>query len=204
MGGLFGVAGKKNCAYDLFFGVDYHSHLGTVKGGMAVLGDIGFTRVIHNIQNSPFRTKFENDVAEMTGNSGVGCISDTDSQPLVVKSHLGDYAIACVGKINNIDEILALAFQKGGRHFLEGSRGQVNSTELVATIIDGCGSFVEGIRRVFELIDGSMSMLILTKDGVIAARDKLGRTPLVLGGKKDAVCVSSESFAFLNLGYSQL
>lgn len=204
MGGLFGVAGKKNCAYDLFFGVDYHSHLGTVKGGMAVLGDIGFTRVIHNIQNSPFRTKFENDVAEMTGNSGVGCISDTDSQPLVVKSHLGDYAITCVGKINNIDEILALAFQKGGRHFLEGSRGQVNSTELVATIIDGCGSFVEGIRRVFELIDGSMSMLILTKDGVIAARDKLGRTPLVLGGKKDAVCVSSESFAFLNLGYSQL
>ena len=204
MGGLFGVTGKQNCAYDLFFGVDYHSHLGTVKGGMAVLGDVGFTRVIHNIQNSPFRTKFENDVAEMTGNSGIGCISDTDSQPLVVKSHLGDYAIACVGKINNVEQLLSLAFKKGGRHFLEGSRGQVNSTELVATIIDGSASFVEGIHRVFELIDGSMSMLILTRDGVIAARDKLGRTPLVLGGREDAVCVSSESFAFLNLGYRQL
>lgn len=202
MGGLFGVVGKKNCSYDLFFGVDYHSHLGTVKGGMAVLGDMGFTRVIHNIQNSPFRTKFESEVADMEGRSGIGCISDTDSQPLVVKSHLGDYAIACVGKINNIDKLLSRAFTNGGRHFLEGSRGQVNSTELVATIIDGCASFTEGIHRVSELIDGSMSLLILTKDGIIAARDRLGRTPLILGKKEDAMCVSSESFAFLNLGYS--
>ena len=189
---------------DLFFGVDYHSHLGTIKGGMAVLGENGFTRVIHNIQNSPFRTKFEDDLGDMTGTSGIGCISDTDSQPLVIKSHLGNYAIACVGKINNIDALTQAAFQQGGVHLLEGSKGQVNSTELVATIIDQCDSFVEGIHRVHELIDGSMTMIILDQNGIIAARDKLGRTPLVLGEKDGALCVSSESFAYLNLGYHNL
>jgi len=205
MGGLFGVVSKQSCTLDLFFGVDYHSHLGTIKGGLAVLGNDGrFSRVIHNIQNSPFRTKFEKDLEEMPGNSGIGCISDTDSQPLVIKSHLGDYSITCVGKINNIDALVNAAFKQGGIHLLEGSRGQVNSTELVATIIDQSASFTEGVRRVHELVDGSMTLMLLTKDGIIAARDKLGRTPLILGQKEGAVCAASESFAFLNLGYHPL
>ena len=201
MGGLFGVTSKENCVLDLFFGVDYHSHLGTIKGGMAVLGDEGFSRVIHNIQNSPFRTKFENDLEEMPGNSGIGCISDTDSQPLVIKSHLGDYSITCVGKVNNIEELSKAAFTHGGVHLLEGSRGQINSTELISTIIDDCDTFVDGIKQVHELVDGSMTLLLLTEKGIIAARDKLGRTPLILGQKDNAVCIASESFAFLNLGY---
>lgn len=201
MGGLFGVTAKKNCVLDLFFGVDYHSHLGTLKGGMATIGAQGFNRVIHNIQNSPFRTKFENDLNEMEGNSGIGCISDTDSQPLVVRSHLGDYAICCVGKINNLDELVAKSLTHGGVHLLEGSRGQVNSTELVAMLIDQCSSFVEGIRRVHELVDGSMTLLILTGDEIIAARDKLGRTPLIVGRQNGALCVASESFSYLTLGY---
>lgn len=201
MGGLFGVTAKDNCVLDLFFGVDYHSHLGTVKGGMATLGEQGFTRVIHNIQNSPFRTKFEDDLDDMAGNSGVGCISDTDSQPLLVKSHLGNYAICCVGKINNADELVEQSFNRHGVHLLEGSRGQVNYTELVAMLIDQCDSFVEGIRRVHELVDGSMTLLILTRDGVIAARDKLGRTPLIIAQKDGAVCAASESFSYLTLGY---
>ena len=201
MGGLFGVSSKEDCVLDLFFGVDYHSHLGTVKGGMSTIGEQGFTRVIHNIHNSPFRTKFEDDLHDMTGNSGIGCISDTDSQPLVVKSHLGDYSICCVGKINNVDELIAQAFNRSGVHLLEGSRGQVNKTELVALLIDQCDSFVEGIKRVHKLIKGSISLLLLTRDGVIAARDILGRTPLIIGRKDNAFCVASESFSFLTLGY---
>lgn len=201
MGGLFGVTAKKNCVLDLFFGVDYHSHLGTLKGGMATIGEQGFNRVIHNIQNSPFRTKFENDLHEMEGNSGIGCISDTDSQPLVVKSHLGDYAICCVGKINNIDELVKNSFNRCGVHLLEGSRGQVNSTELVAMLIDQCDSFVEGIKRVHELVEGSMTLLILTEGEILAARDRLGRTPLIIGKHEDSMCAASESFAYLTLGY---
>lgn len=201
MGGLFGVTAKENRVLDLFFGVDYHSHLGTIKGGMATFGEHGINRVIHNIQNSPFRTKFENDLDELEGNSGIGCISDTDSQPLAVKSHLGDYAICCVGKINNINELVEKSFNRCGVHLLEGSRGLVNSTELVAMIIDQCESFVEGIRRVHELVDGSMTLLVLTRDGIIAARDKLGRTPLIIGEKEGAFCAASESFSYLTLGY---
>lgn len=201
MGGIFGVSAKENCVTDLFFGVDYHSHLGTSKGGMATIGKQGFTRVIHNIQNSPFRTKFEDDLDDLAGNSGIGCISDGDSQPLVVKSHLGDYAVCCVGTINNKEDLLNQSFNRGGVHLLEGSRGKINSTELVATIIDQCDSFVEGIKRVHELVEGSMTLLILTKEGVIAARDRLGRTPLVIGQKGGAFCTASESFSYLTLGY---
>ena len=204
MGGLFGVTAKHECSFDLFFGVDYHSHLGTVKGGMAVLGEDGFTRVIHNIQNAPFRTKFEDDLNDMHGNSGIGCISDTDSQPLVIKSHLGSYTIACVGKINNASKLLDDVLKKGGVHLLEGSRDRINDTELVSIIIDSSDSFVEGIKRVLELVDGSMTLLLLTKDGLIAARDRLGRTPIIIGQKEDAMCASSESFAFLNLDYHQV
>jgi amidophosphoribosyltransferase len=185
----------------LFFGIDYHSHLGTVKGGMATVGERGFTRVIHNIQNSPFRTKFENDLDEMAGNSGIGCISDTDSQPLVVKSHLGDYALCCVGRINNRDELIRQSFNRSGVHLLEGSRGHVNSTELVSLLIDQCDSFAEGVKRVHELVDGSLTLLILTRDGIIAARDKMGRTPLNVAQKDGAVCVASESFSYITLGY---
>lgn len=201
MGGIFGVSAKENCVTDLFFGVDYHSHLGTSKGGMATLGKSGFNRVIHNIQNSPFRTKFEDDLDDLAGDSGIGCISDGDSQPLVVKSHLGDYAVCCVGRINNKEELIKQSFNRHGVHLLEGSRGNINSTELVATIIDQCDSFVEGIKRVHELVDGSMTLLILTDNGIIASRDKLGRTPLIIGQKEGAVCAASESFSYLTLGY---
>lgn len=201
MGGLFGVMAKENCVLDLFFGVDYHSHLGTVKGGIATIGEQGFNRVIHGIQNSPFRTKFEDDLDGMEGNSGIGCISDGDSQPLVVRSHLGDYAISCVGRINNTVDLMKKAFNGKGVHLLEGSRGQVNATELVSTLIDQCDSFVEGIQRVHEMVEGSMTLLILTRDGIIASRDKLGRTPLIIGQKDGAVCASSESFAYFTLGY---
>ena len=204
MGGLFGVTSKESCNLDLFFGVDYHSHLGTVKGGMAVWGKQGIHRVIHNIQNSPFRTKFEDDVGEMEGNCGIGCISDSDSQPLAIKSHLGDYALCCVGQINNAPQIIERSFQTHGLHLLEGSQGQVNHAELVSLIIDQCDSFVEGIRRAQALIDGSLSLLILTKDAIYAARDKHGRTPLILGQKDSAMCVASESFSYLTLGYHQL
>lgn len=201
MGGLYGVSAKENCVLDLFFGVDYHSHLGTVKGGMSTIGEQGFTRVIHNIQNAPFRTKFEDELHDLAGNSGIGCISDTDSQPLVVKSHLGDYSICCVGKVNNVDELIRQSFNHGGVHLLEGSRGQINTTELIALLIDQCSSFVEGIRRVHELVNGSVTLLLLTHAGIIAARDKMGRTPLIIGQKDHAICVASESFSFLTLGY---
>lgn len=204
MGGLFGVTAKENCVLDLFFGVDYHSHLGTVKGGLSTIGKNGINRVIHSIQNSPFRTKFEDDLDDMEGNSGIGCISDTDSQPLVIKSHLGDYSLCCVGKINNVEEIIEKSFNKHGVHLLEGSRGNINSTEVVAMLIDQCDSFVEGIKRVHELVNGSMTLLVLTKDGIIAARDKLGRTPLIIGQRDGAVCAASESFSFINLGYHTL
>ena len=202
MGGLFGVAAKDNCITDLFFGVDYHSHLGTRRGGMAVYNpETGFERAIHNIENSPFRTKFERDVDEMSGPTGIGCISDTDPQPLIVRSHLGNYAITTVGRINNMEELVDQAFHNGSSHFLEMSGGKVNATELAACLINQKDSIVEGIRHAQELIDGSMTLLLLTKDGLYAARDRLGRTPLILGKKDGAMCVSFESFAYLNLGY---
>lgn len=203
MGGMFGVASKSSCALDLFFGIDYHSHLGTRRGGMAVYNkEFGFNRAIHNIENSPFRTKFEKDIDDLTGNIGIGCISDSDPQPLLIQSHLGSYAITTVGKINNKDELIEESFKNGHSHFLEMSGGSVNSAELVASLINSKDSIVEGMRYAGERIDGSMSMLILTKDEIYAARDRLGRTPLVIGKKDGAYCVSFEDFAYVNLGYS--
>ena len=201
MGGFFGVASKSDCVFDLFFGTDYHSHLGTKRGGMAVYGENGFNRVIHNIQNSPFRTKFERDVDEMRGNLGIGCISDTEPQPLIVRSHLGNYAITTVGRINNKEELIKGAFENGTSHFLEMSGGDINATELTACLINRKASIVEGIRYAQEKIDGSMSIMILTSEGLYAARDRMGRTPIHIGKKNGAFCASFESFAYLNLGY---
>ena len=201
LSGFFGVASKKDCVFDLFFGTDYHSHLGTRRGGMAVYGESGFNRAIHNIENSPFRTKFERDFEEMKGNLGIGCISDSEPQPLLVRSHLGNYAITTVGRINNLDELVRQAFGAGTSHFLEMSGGSINATELTAALINRGSSIPEGIRYAQNMIDGSMSILILTSKGIYAARDTMGRTPVVLGKKKDAYCIAFESFSYLNLGY---
>ena len=203
MGGFFGVASKEDCMFDLFFGTDYHSHLGTRRAGMAVYSkEKGYDRAIHNIENSPFRTKFDKDVNEMRGNIGIGCISDFEPQPLMVRSHHGTYAITTVGKINNTDSLIQTLFDKGHSHFLEMSGGDINATELVASIINQKDNLVEGIQYAQEVIEGSMTILIMTPLGIYAARDRLGRTPVVVGKKDDACCVSFESFAFLNLGYS--
>ena len=201
MGGLFGVASKADCVMELFFGIDYHSHLGTRRGGMAVYGEDGFQRAIHNIENSPFRTKFEKDVSEMKGLTGIGCISDSEPQPIMVRSHLGSYAITTVGRINNMDELVEQTFSNGCSHFQEMSAGKVNPTELVSAIINQCDSIPEGIRHAQKLIDGSLTLLLLTKDGIYAARDLKGRTPLILGQKDNAVCAAFESFSFVNMQY---
>ena len=202
MGGIFGVASKTGCVMDLFFGIDYHSHLGTRRGGMAVYDrEKGFDRAIHNIENSPFRTKFEHDVAELTGNLGIGCISDYEPQPLLVRSHLGSFAVTTVGKINNMADLMQNNLNEGHTHFLEMSGGNVNPTEMVVALINQKATMVEGIRYAQDVIDGSMTILIMMKDCLIAARDKVGRTPLIIGRKDDAFCVSFESFAYVNLGY---
>lgn len=201
MGGFFGVASKNDCVLELFYGVDYHSHLGTRRGGMAVYGEDGFDRAIHNIQNSPFRTKFDSDVCEMHGYMGIGCISDFEPQPLLIRSKLGSFAITTVGKINNYDELIQKLYEDSRSHFQEMTNGQVNITELVAALICEKSSIVEGIKYVQDVIDGSMTMLILNKDGIFAARDRYGRTPLVVGAKEGAYCVSFESHAYINLGY---
>lgn len=201
MGGFFGVAAKDDCMFDLFFGTDYHSHLGTRRGGMAVYGEKGFDRAIHNIENAPFRTKFDKDMQEMKGNLGIGCISDYEPQPLIVRSHHGTYAITTVSKINNANEIVEKLFSNGNTHFLEMSGGDVNPTELVASIINQKENLIDGIHYALELIDGSLTLMLLTPKGIYAARDKYGRTPLVIGKKDDAYCLSFESFAYQNLGY---
>ena len=202
MSGFFGVASKQDCVFDLFFGIDYHSHLGTRRGGMAVLGEEGFNRSIHNIENSPFRTKFDKDVQEMSGNLGIGCISDYEPQPLIVRSHHGTYALTTVSKINNMDDLAKELFYTGHSHFLEMSGGDINATELVAALINEKGNLIEGIRYAMSRIDGSLSLLLLNKNGIYAARDNQGRTPVVVGHKEDAFCVSFEDFAFKNLGYN--
>jgi amidophosphoribosyltransferase len=205
MGGFFGVASKQNCTFDLFFGTDYHSHLGTRRAGMAVYDKYkGFDRAIHNIENSPFRTKFDKDVNVMEGNLGIGCISDYDPQPLIVRSHHGTYAIMTIGKINNSDAIIEDMFQHVHAHFLEMSGGDINATELVAAIINQKDNLIEGIQYAQEIIDGSMSIILLTPMGIYAARDKLGRTPISLGEKDDGYCFAFESFSYLNLGYHPL
>ena len=201
MGGFFGVASKHDCVFDLFFGIDYHSHLGTRRGGMAVYGEGGFDRSIHNIENSPFRTKFEADVNKMKGNLGIGCISDYEPQPLIVKSHHGTYAITTVGKINNIDEIEEKLIANGTSHFLEMSGGEINPTELIASIINQKENLVDGIVYAQKLINGSITFLLLNEKGIYVSRDKYGRTPAVIGENEDGYCVSFESFAYLNLGY---
>lgn len=200
MGGFFGVVSKSDCVFDLFYGVDYHSHLGTRRAGMAVWNDGKITKAIHKIENSPFRTKFEKEAIEMKGNMGIGCISDFDSQPLVVRSNHGTYAITCVGKINNARE-LEEKFLNNNAHFLETSTGDINNTELVASIINQKKNLIEGLQYVQEVIDGSMTILLLNEKGIYCSRDKYGRTPIVVGKKDDGTyCVTFESFAFLNLG----
>ncbi|MCR4762999.1 MAG: amidophosphoribosyltransferase [Lachnospiraceae bacterium] len=201
MGGFFAAALKNDCMFDLFFGTDYHSHLGTRRAGMAVFGKEGFDRSIHNIENSPFRTKFESEMKEMHGNLGIGCISDYEPQPLIVRSHHGTYAITTVGKINNTDA-LAAKIVGTGTHFLEMSGGNINATELVAALINQKDHLIEGIRYAQEEIDGSMTILVLTPAGIYAARDRLGRTPVIIGRKGDGYCASFEAFAYQNLGYA--
>lgn len=202
MGGIFGVVSKNDCVIDVFFGTDYHSHLGTSRGGLAFFGEKGFNRAIHNIENSPFRTKFEHEISRMSGCMGIGCISDMEAQPLLVKSRHGSYAITTVGRINNSRQLAEDILSMSGTHFLEMSGGDINPTELVASMINQCDSIPEGIRLVQNSIQGSMTMLIMTSSGIYAARDKMGRTPCVIGLKEDAYCASFESFAYLNLGYS--
>ncbi len=202
MGGFFGVASKEACNLDLFYGTDYHSHLGTRRGGMATYGSDGWKRAIHNIENSPFRTKFEKDVDTMKGNIGIGCISDYDPQPILIQSHLGCFGITTVGKINNADQLIRNLYENGHTHFQSMTNGQINSTELVVALICKKDSFVEGIRYVQSVVEGSMTLLLLTENGIYAARDLLGRTPVVIGKKENAYCVSFESFAYINLGYT--
>ena len=201
MGGIFGVVSKDSCIEDLFYGTDYHSHLGTKRGGLASLNGEGFTRFIHNIENAQFRSKFEDDILKMAGTRGIGCISDTAAQPLIIGSHLGNYAIVTVGVITNEEELVERAYGRRTTHFLELDGGVINPTELVATLINQEATFAEGIRRAQEAIEGSCSMLLLTEEGLYAARDLYGRTPLIVGSKEGAHCVTVESCAFPNLGY---
>ena len=202
MGGFFGAASKEDCVFDLFFGVDYHSHLGTRRAGMAVYSEEnGFDKAIHNIENAPFRTKFTSESNSMKGTLGIGCISDFEAQPILVRSHHGTFAITTVGKINNANEIVD-GIVKSNTHFFEMANGEINPTELVAAIINQKDNFIDGIKYAQEIVDGSLSMLILTPKGIYAARDKLGRTPIVAGKKDNGYCFSFESFAYLNLGYT--
>ena len=196
MSGFFGVASKEDCVLELFYGVDYHSHLGTRRGGMAVHGEDGFDRAIHNIENTPFRTKFDKDVGNMKGNIGIGCISDYEPQPLLFSSKIGSFSLAFVGKVNNYEELLEDLYSRSKTHFQEMTNGTVNVTELIAALICEKDSFAEGIRYVQDLVDGSLSM-----EGIYAARDKMGRTPIVVGHKEGAYCLSFESHAYINLGF---
>ena len=202
MGGFFGAVSKRDVSLDIFFGVDYHSHLGTRRGGMIVYDEAdGFQRQIHNIENTPFRTKFEKDLADFHGHCGLGCISDTDPQPLLVRSHLGLYAISTVGIINNAEKLVETYFSDHGHQFMAMSSGKVNATELIAALINQKEDLVSGILHAQELIDGSATILILTPEGIIAARDKLGRLPVLIGRNEEGCCVSFESFAYHKLGY---
>ena len=200
MGGFFGVASEGRCTFDLFFGTDYHSHLGTRRAGMAVYGPKGFRKSIHNIENSPFRTKFDGSLEKLEGHLGIGCISDFEAQPILVRSHHGTFAVATVSKINNAQELVN-GILGNGTHFFEMSNGEINPTELVVSLINQKENLIDGIRCALDSVDGSLSMLVLTEKGIFAARDKLGRTPVVLGKKEGARCAAFESFSYLNLGY---
>jgi len=201
VGGAFGVVSKSDCVSDLFYGTDYHSHLGTCRGGLGTLDSGSFIRFIHDITNAQFRSKFEDDIRKMHGNSGIGVISDNESQPLIIRSHLGAYGIVTVAVIRNADKLAHEAFGKGRIHFSEMSGGGINPTELVATLINQESAFEDGIENAQESVEGSCSLLLLTEQGIYAARDKLGRTPVVIGKKQDAYAVASETSAFPNLGY---
>ena len=202
MGGFFGAISHKNCKYDVFFGTDYHSHLGTKRGGITMFDpQKGFTRQIHNIENTPFRTKFEGDLPKFHGNAGIGCISDTDPQPLLVRSHLGMFAISTVGIINNAEQLVEDTFSGPGHQFMAMSSGKVNSTELTAALINNKPTLVEGIRYAQEVTDGSCTILMLFEDCIVAARDKVGRLPVLVGKNLEGCCVSFESFAYHKLGY---
>ena len=203
MGGFFGATSRRNCILDVFFGTDYHSHLGTRRGGMAAYDpEQGLQREIHNIENSPFRTKFERVSEEMTGCAAIGCISDSDPQPLLIRSNLGTYAICTIGIINNAEELIKQFLSFSGGHFDAMTGGRVNSSELIAAMINQKSSFAEGIRFAQDMIDGTASILIL-KDGghLIAARDKMGRLPVVIGQSEDGFCVTFEDYAGVKLGY---
>ena len=201
MGGFFGAVSKDDCVFDLFFGVDYHSHLGTRRAGMAVYDkEAGFDKAIHNIENAPFRTKFTKESNTMHGQYGIGCISDFEAQPILVRSHHGTFAVSTVGKINNIDKLVDDII-KNNTHFFEMQNGDINQTELVAALINQKENFIDGIRYAQETVEGSISILALTPKGIYAARDMLGRTSISIGQKDDGYCASFESFAYLNLGY---
>ncbi|MEA4921860.1 MAG: amidophosphoribosyltransferase [Eubacteriaceae bacterium] len=203
MGGVFGVVSNNDCVMDIFFGTDYHSHLGTKRGGMCILEKDGFNRAIHNISNSAFRSKFESEIETMKGNCGIGAISDSDPQPLTVRSRQGEYAITTVGRINNKEELVEQLIASRHGQFMSMSGGNINNTELVAALVSQGSDIVEGIKNAQDKIEGSCTMLILTEDGMYAARDKDGRTPLILGRKgTDSYCAASESFAFINIGYT--
>ena len=203
MGGFFGAALREDVVFDLFYGTDYHSHLGTRRAGMAVYcSEKGFDRAIHNIESSNFRPKFEKDLTKMKGHLGIGCISDYEPQPLFVRSHHGTYAITTVGKINNIRELTDMLFSGTHSHFLEMSGGDINPTEMVASLINQKKDILEGIKYVQDMVEGSMTFLIMTPKGIYASRDKWGRTPCVIGKKDTGYCVCFESFSFLNLGYT--
>lgn len=201
MGGFFGTTSRGDCVKDLFFGTDYHSHFGTMRGGMATSNSDGITRFIHDITNAQFRSKFEDDILKMNGPRGIGVISDYDDQPLIIRSHLGTYAIVTVGVIQNLDELITNAFASRKAHLTEMSGGVTNPTEVVAMLINQESSFSTGIERAQEVIDGSCSILLLTEDGIYAARDRLGRTPVVIGKRPDAWAATMETCAFPNLGY---
>ncbi len=204
MGGFFGVASKTDCVTDLFFGTDYHSHLGTVRGGLATKNDNGFCRYIHDITNTQFRSKFEHDITKMNGNMGIGSISDTDDQPLIISSHLGNYSIVTVGVVQNLEKLAADAFSDRRAHFTEMSGGELNPTELVATLINQGNTFTEGLRIAQESIIGSCSILLLTDDGIYAARDRLGRTPIIIGQKDGSFAATFESCALPNLNFEYM
>lgn len=203
MGGFFGAVCKQDAISDVFFGTDYHSHLGTRRGGIAAYAeDVGLQREIHNIQNSPFRTKFDGVFDEMHGNSAIGCISDFDPQPLLIRSNIGTYAICVIGLVNNAEELIEKYLSDNCGHFGAMTGGRINSTELVAALINQKSSFAEGIKFAQESIDGTASILILKDDGaIIAARDRLGRIPVLVGKSENGYCVSFESFAYQKLGY---
>jgi amidophosphoribosyltransferase len=201
MGGFFGVVSKEDCVLDVFYGTDYHCHLGTKRGGMAVNNDTGVTRYIHDISNAQFRSKFDDDIRKMKGNTGIGVISDYEDQPLIIGSHLGTYAIVTVGVLKNAEALAKRAFGKKATHFSEMSGNEINPTEIVATLINQEDSFTAGIKSAQTQIEGSCSLLLLTRDGIYAARDSVGRTPVIIGKGPRGYAVTMETCAFPNLGY---